>query len=119
MRSLPAPAYTSSSPPRPSRRSSLSVPRSVSSPEVPLSTSARAWCPANSAPRVTTITVSKMYSRFIRLPPDLLGARGARLHHCVCIRPVEVVLKRGKLKPLSSLAPDLTIHHRAPQRRLC
>src|SRR5215217_1759962 len=39
--------------------------------------------------------------------------------HCVCIRPVEVVLKRGKLKPLSSLAPDLTIHHRAPQRRLC
>ena len=28
----------------------------------------QAWCPAKSAPTITTITVSKIYSRFIRLP---------------------------------------------------
>jgi hypothetical protein len=54
-----------SSPSRPSRRSALSVPTSVSSPEVPVRTFARASCPAKSAPTITTIIVSKIYSRFI------------------------------------------------------
>src|SRR5215207_5618832 len=58
-----------SSPARPSRRSAPSVPTRVSSLSVPMRTSARASCPVNSTPTITTITVSKMYSRFIRLPP--------------------------------------------------
>src|SRR5215208_982848 len=87
IRSSPAPANTSSSPSpgmisslpprplivsspaRPSRRSSPLVPTSVSSAAVPVRTFARASCPVKSAPTITTITVSKMYSRFIRLPP--------------------------------------------------
>src|SRR5215203_887188 len=87
IRSSPAPANTSSSPSpgmisslpprplivsspaRPSRRTSPLVPTSVSSAAVPVRTFARASCPVKSAPTITTITVSKMYSRFIRLPP--------------------------------------------------
>src|SRR5215208_8150943 len=65
--SLPPLPLILSSPPRPLRRSSLSVPMSVSSP-VPVRTFARASCPAKNAPTITTITVSKMYSRFIQLP---------------------------------------------------
>src|SRR5215217_3154595 len=67
-RSLPPSPSISSSPARPTRRSSLSVPRSISSPAVPVRTFARASWVAKSAPTITTIMVSKMYSRFIRLP---------------------------------------------------
>ena len=56
------------SPARPLRLSSPSVPTSVSSPAVPVKTFASASCPTKSAPAITTITVSKMCSRFIRLP---------------------------------------------------
>ena len=41
----------------------------VSSPAVPVRTSAKASWVAKSAPTITTITVSKMYILFIRLPP--------------------------------------------------
>src|SRR5688500_1559096 len=68
-RSAPLRPLRRSSPARPSRRLYLSVPTSVSSPPVPVRTFARAWWPAKSAPTITTITVSKMCSRFIRLPP--------------------------------------------------
>src|SRR5215208_654375 len=68
-RSTPRRPLRRSSPARPLRRSSLSVPTSVSSPAVPVRIFARASCVAKSAPSIITITVSKMYSRFIRLPP--------------------------------------------------
>src|SRR5918997_2673639 len=58
-----------SSPSRPVSLSSLSVPTSLSSPAVPVRTLARTSCPTNNAPNITTITVSKMYSRLIVLPP--------------------------------------------------
>src|SRR5215216_2535374 len=67
-RSAPRRPLRRSSPARPFRRSFPSVPRSVSSPAVPVRTFARAWWVAKSAPTITTITVSKMYRRFIRLP---------------------------------------------------
>src|SRR5829696_2791089 len=68
-RSAPPRPLRLSSPSPPARRSALSVPTRVSSPPVPVRTSARASCPAKNAPTITTISVSKMYSRFIRLPP--------------------------------------------------
>src|SRR5215208_7227230 len=67
--SSPPPPLIVSSPPRPSRRSSMLVPTSVSLPAVPVKTFATASCEANNAPAITTITVNKMCSRFIRLPP--------------------------------------------------
>jgi hypothetical protein len=66
--SLPPPSIMSS-PPRPVRRSSRSVPTRVSSPPVPVRAYTTAFCPAKNAPTITIITVRKMYSRFIRLPP--------------------------------------------------
>src|SRR5829696_4708245 len=65
--SSPSPPSRRSSPPRPLRRSSLSVPTSLSSSPVPVKTFATASCAANGA-TISTITVSKIYSRFIRLP---------------------------------------------------
>jgi hypothetical protein len=67
-RSAPARALRLSSPSPPVRRSFPAVPMSVSSPPVPVKTFVRASWPAKSAPTTTTITVSKMCSRFIRLP---------------------------------------------------
>jgi hypothetical protein len=66
----PARPLRRSTPARPVRRSFLSVPRRVSSPPVPVRTFARASWPAKSVPAVTTISVSKMYSRVIGLPPQ-------------------------------------------------
>src|ERR687898_535511 len=68
-RSSPSRPVRRSGPRKPVKRSSLSVPTSVSSPPVPVRTFARASCPAKSAPTITTITVSKMCSLFIRSPP--------------------------------------------------
>src|SRR5687767_9686250 len=68
-RSSPSRPVRWSGPRRPVKRSSLSVPTSVSSPPVPVRTFAMAWCPAKSAPTITTITVIKMCSLFIRPPP--------------------------------------------------
>jgi hypothetical protein len=67
-RSAPRRPLRRSSPARPLRLSSPSVLTSVSSPAVPVKTLASASCPTKSAPAITTITVSKMCSRFIRLP---------------------------------------------------
>src|SRR5918999_622033 len=68
-RSSPSRPVKRSDPRRPVKRSSLSVPTNVSSPAVPVKTFARASWATKRAPTITTITVNKVQSLFIGLPP--------------------------------------------------